>query len=121
MQKYIQAISWNLLFLFLFLCLLATCKSLVNLIKHKNGTMNIQHRYYNCILLLLICLRSADIYSMDIKQNINWPQFMSQQDMIWERLPEYWYDSATIIVQKEMYSEFPDYLPGILLYTLKEK
>lgn len=92
MQKYIQAISWNLLFLFL--CLLATCKSLVNLIKHKNGTMNIQHRYYNCILLLLICLRSADIYSMDIKQNINWPQFMSQQDMIWERLPEYWYDSA---------------------------
>ena len=71
MQKYIQAISWNLLFLFLFLCLLATCKSLVNLIKHKNGTMNIQHRYYNCILLLLICLRSADIYSMDIKQNIN--------------------------------------------------
>lgn len=56
--------------------------------------MNIQHRYYNCILLLLICLRSADIYSMDIKQNINWPQFMSQQDMIWERLPEYWYDSA---------------------------
>lgn len=116
--------------------------------------MNIQHRYYNCILLLLICLRSADIYSMDIKQNINWPQFMSQQDMIWERLPEYWYDSAylgngrlglmiykepnknyirletgncdvhvmyTIIVQKEMYSEFPDYLPGILLYTLKEK
>lgn len=92
MQKYIQAISWNLLFLFLFL--LATCKSLVNLIKHKNGTMNIQHRYYNCILLLLICLCSADVYSMDIKQNINWPQFMSQQDMIWERLPEYWYDSA---------------------------
>lgn len=85
-----------------------------------------------------------------IKQDIDWPQFMSQQDMIWEKLPEYWYDSAFLgngklglmIYKepgknylrletgncdvhdhrtKEMYSESLDYLPDILPYILRAK
>ena len=29
-----------------------------------------------------------------VKLEVNWEQFMNKQDMIWETLPEYWYESA---------------------------
>lgn len=32
--------------------------------------------------------------SITIQQTIDWPEFMSSQDMIWEVLPEYWHESA---------------------------
>lgn len=35
-----------------------------------------------------------DAYALTIQHKINWPKFMSQQDMIWEKLPEYWHESA---------------------------
>ena len=56
--------------------------------------MSIRHRYFNCILLFLIYSITVDANSVVLKQNINWPEFMSRQDMVWEKLPEYWYESA---------------------------
>ena len=29
-----------------------------------------------------------------VKTDIDWPAFMQKQDLIWETLPEYWYESA---------------------------
>lgn len=56
--------------------------------------MSIRHRYFNCILLFLIYSFPVDANPVVLKQDINWPEFMSRQDMVWEKLPEYWYESA---------------------------
>ena len=56
--------------------------------------MNIRRRYFNCILLFLIYSFTVDAQPITLKQDINWPEFMSRQDMIWEKLPEYWHESA---------------------------
>ena len=89
--------------------------------------MNIRRKYLNCIFLFLICSFTVDAHSTTLKQDINWPEFMSQQDMVWEKLPEYWYESAYLgngklgLIQKEMYSGSPDYLPVTLPCILEEK
>ena len=56
--------------------------------------MNIRRRYFNCIFLFLIYSFTVDAQPITLKQDINWPEFMSRQDMIWEKLPEYWHESA---------------------------
>lgn len=56
--------------------------------------MNIRRRYFNYILLFLIYSFTVDAQPITLKQDINWPEFMSRQDMVWEKLPEYWHESA---------------------------
>ena len=56
--------------------------------------MNYLNKLYSYLLLSLISILFVNAHPATIKQDIDWPQFMSQQDMIWEKLPEYWYDSA---------------------------
>lgn len=56
--------------------------------------MNSFNKLYSYLLLSLISILFVNAHPATIKQDIDWPQFMSQQDMIWEKLPEYWYDSA---------------------------
>ena len=51
------------------------------------------YRHY-LLLWLLISSYSMDAYALTIQHKINWPEFMSRQDMIWEKLPEYWHESA---------------------------
>lgn len=49
------------------------------------------------ILAICFCLfviRQIFAVKPVIKTDIDWPAFMEQQDMVWETLPEYWYDSA---------------------------
>ena len=116
----------------------------------KKHTMNYLNKLYSYLLLSLISILFVNAHPATIKQDIDWPQFMSQQDMIWEKLPEYWYDSAflgngklglmiykepgknylrlkqatamyMITALKEMYSESLDYLPDILPYILRAK
>ena len=56
--------------------------------------MNIRRRYFNYTSLLLIYSFTVDAQPITLKQDINWPEFMSRQDMVWEKLPEYWHESA---------------------------
>lgn len=56
--------------------------------------MNSLNKLYSYLLLSLTSIFWINAHPKTIKQDIDWPQFMSQQDMIWEKLPEYWYDSA---------------------------
>lgn len=55
--------------------------------------MNSLNKLYSYLLLSLTSILFVNAHPTIIKQDIDWPQFMSQQDMIWEKLPEYWYDS----------------------------
>lgn len=56
--------------------------------------MNPGRRFYIYMIISFICIVTVNARSITIQQNIDWPQFMSSQDMIWEELPEYWYESA---------------------------
>lgn len=56
--------------------------------------MNLKNRLSTFLILSFISFITIDAHPLTIKQNIDWPQFMSQQDMIWEKLPEYWHESA---------------------------
>ena len=56
--------------------------------------MNSLNKLYSYLLLSLTSILFVNAHPTIIKQDIDWPQFMSQQAMIWEKLPEYWYDSA---------------------------
>ena len=111
--------------------------------------MNSLNKLYSYLLLSLTSILFVNAHPTIIKQDIDWPQFMSQQDMIWEKLPEYWYDSAFLgngklglMIYKEpgenyirletgncdvhdhrakRDSESLDYLPDILPYILRAK
>lgn len=44
---------------------------------------------------LTIWLSLSSLFADDkVRTDINWPEFMRRQDMIWDTLPEYWYESA---------------------------
>ena len=47
-----------------------------------------------CILFLILSSFHLSMYARTIQHKINWPQFMSQQDMTWEVLPAYWHEAA---------------------------
>ena len=56
--------------------------------------MNNKNRLYTYVIFTFICIVSINSQPISLKQNINWPEFMSRQDMVWEKLPEYWDESA---------------------------
>ena len=49
-----------------------------------------------CMLAVgvVFAVTSAIASPLSVKQDINWKEFIGRQDMIWETLPEYWYESA---------------------------
>ena len=51
---------------------------------------------YMCMLAVgvVFAVTSAIASPLSVKQDINWKEFIGRQDMIWETLPEYWYESA---------------------------
>lgn len=54
-------------------------------------------RHFYFLLLFCLCTCTLPINSKtrkNIKEHIDWPQFMQKQDLIWEVLPEYWYESS---------------------------
>lgn len=48
--------------------------------------MNSLNKLYSYLLLSLTSILFVNAHPTIIKQDIDWPQFMSQQDMIWEKL-----------------------------------
>ena len=46
--------------------------------------MNSLNKLYSYLLLSLTSILFVNAHPTIIKQDIDWPQFMSQQDMIWE-------------------------------------
>ena len=62
--------------------------------KVKVYTMNSKNVFFFYAVLSFFCTLMVDARSITIQQKIDWPQFMSNQDMIWEVLPEYWHESA---------------------------
>lgn len=47
-----------------------------------------------CLCLWAAAYNSASARNGKVKTDIDWPSFMQKQDLIWETLPEYWYESA---------------------------
>lgn len=47
-----------------------------------------------CLCLLMAGQLRAASASSKIKAEINWPEFMNQHALTWEKLPLYWYESA---------------------------
>ena len=112
--------------------------------------MSFKKRLYIYVILSFISMGIVNAHSITIQQTIDWPEFMSSQDMIWEVLPEYWHESAYLgngrlglmiykelektaygskpvtamyprPQRKETYSGRPDYSPVTLHYTPKGK
>lgn len=54
------------------------------------------HKFrYITAIISIILLNSLTISAKNtVKLEVDWQQFMSKQDMVWETLPEYWYESA---------------------------
>ena len=46
------------------------------------------------VIFTFISIVSINSQPISLKQNINWLEFMSRQDIVWEKLPEYWHESA---------------------------
>ena len=44
-------------------------------------------------LLLLAGIGCADA-EREARLEVDWEQFMRKQDLVWDVLPEYWYESA---------------------------
>lgn len=55
---------------------------------------NYSRKFFFICLGLFIAGQCTIAKSVKVKNNIDWPSFMQCQDMIWETLPEYWYESA---------------------------
>ena len=56
---------------------------------------NIKIRFFIlCLCLSVTGYTSAYARKEKVKTDIDWPAFMQKQDLIWEILPEYWYESA---------------------------
>ena len=51
----------------------------------------LRHILAVCVVSLCVMTGTA---ALSVKLDVDWPQFMSKQDMVWETLPEYWYESA---------------------------
>ena len=60
-----------------------------------NIMKNIKIRFFIlCLCLSVTGYTSASARTEKVKTDIDWPAFMQKQDLIWEILPEYWYESA---------------------------
>lgn len=54
-----------------------------------------KHIYH--LLLLCLCAFATPAEAgtgTPVKEHIDWPRFMEKQDLVWEVLPEYWYESS---------------------------
>lgn len=51
------------------------------------------HKFLMMTGLLWICILS-EAQNLQPFSDIRWAEYMSRQDMIWEKLPEHWYDAA---------------------------
>lgn len=47
-------------------------------------------RHILAVCVVSLCVMTGTAAS-SVKLDVDWPQFMSKQDMVWETLPEYWY------------------------------
>ncbi len=56
--------------------------------------MNTCFRYACAVLFAIWTCCSGVVAHSFVKLNVNWPEFIGKQDMVWEELPEYWYESA---------------------------
>ncbi|MCE8491254.1 glycosyl hydrolase family 95 catalytic domain-containing protein [Bacteroides thetaiotaomicron] len=56
--------------------------------------MNYSWIIFSVCFCLLAAGQRVDAQSVKVKNKIDWDIFMQRQDMIWETLPEYWYESA---------------------------
>lgn len=56
--------------------------------------MNLKNKIYIYVILSFIGIITVNAHPAIMKEDINWHEFMSRQDMIWEKLPEYWHESA---------------------------
>lgn len=52
------------------------------------------HFFILCLCLSVTEHLSASTQREQVKTDIDWHAFMQKQDLIWETLPEYWYESA---------------------------
>lgn len=52
------------------------------------------HFFILCLCLSVTEYLSASTQREQVKTDIDWHAFMQKQDLIWETLPEYWYESA---------------------------
>lgn len=56
---------------------------------------NIRLHFFIALFCLLAATHTtASARNEKVKTDIDWPAFMQKQDLIWETLPEYWYESA---------------------------
>lgn len=55
---------------------------------------NVTKRMLAMCLCLLVAGQLLAGKTVKVKSDIDWPSFMQCQDMVWETLPEYWYESA---------------------------
>ena len=46
------------------------------------------------IIISFLMIPLSTYAGISVKREINWQEFMKSQDMVWETLPEYWYESA---------------------------
>lgn len=56
--------------------------------------MNTCFRYVCAVLFAIEFCCSGVMARSFVKLNVDWPEFIGKQDMVWEELPEYWYESA---------------------------
>ena len=61
----------------------------------EHQSVNDMRKYLFTIFLCLLAIERMDASGANkIKMEIDWPAFMQKQDLIWETLPQYWYESA---------------------------
>lgn len=90
--------------------------------------MSFKKRLYIYVILSFISMGIVNARSITIQQTIDWPEFMSSQDMIWEVLPEYWHESAYLgngrlglMIYKEPEKTTYGSKPVTAMYTTTEK
>lgn len=56
----------------------------------------IQHTLCAALVTLLALLNcpASKSATPSVRLDVNWPQFMARQDLVWDKLPEHWYDAA---------------------------
>ncbi len=45
------------------------------------------------VIALAVALAACGVKSASLRQVVNWPEFLSRQDPVWEVMPERWYDA----------------------------
>ena len=81
----------------------------------------IQHTLCAALVTLLALLNcpAAKSATPSVRLDVNWPQFMARQDLVWDKLPEHWYDAAYmgngmlgLMIYKEPNANYLRFEPG---------